>query len=110
MLQGLHRAVRVVVNAHHIFVIIVVAALAESLSNRKLVADTHIHQAIHRIFIQELHNGFFQNIEVGHCLIQRVSGIKNLPGDNIGKVWDPLSLLKVGGIPEQLHPAGLQFF
>ena len=36
--------------------------------------------------------------------------VKDLPGHNVGKVGDPVRLFKIRRIPEQLDPAGFQFF
>ena len=100
--------VGVVVDAHHIFIIVIVAALAEGLGDGELVADAHIHQAIHGIAVQEFHHGLFQNVKIGHGLIQGVTGVKDLPCYHIGKMGNPLCLLKISSITEQLYPLCLK--
>ena len=98
-----------VVDAYYIFVVIIVAAIAEGFGNGELVADAHIHQTVHGIIVQKFDDGFFQNVKIGHGLIQGIACVKDLPGDHIGKMGDPFGFLEIGGIPEQLYPAGLQF-
>ena len=93
-----------VVDSYHIFIVVIVAALAEGFGDGELVADTHVHQTVNAVAIQEFDHGLFQNIEIGHGLIQGVACVKDLPGDHVGEVGDPLRFLEIGSVTEKLHP------
>ena len=98
-----------VMNADHFLIVIIVAFFAEGFGDSKLVADTHIHQTVARVIIQKLDDSIFQNIEIGHGLIQCIACIKDLPGDHIGKMGNPFGFLEVCRIAEQLDTGLLQF-
>lgn len=97
-------------NAHHVFIIVIIAAFAEGLGHGELVPDAHIHQAVHRIPVQEFHYRFFQHIKIGHSLVQGITCVKYFPGDHIGKVRNSFRLFEIGSVTEKLYPFLLQLF
>ena len=103
LLQRLHRAVRVVVDAHHLFVVIIIAAFPERLGDVELVAYAYVQYRIHRVFVQEMQHAFFHDFEVGHGLVQGVPRVEDFPGDHIREVRYAVGPAEVRGVPEQLY-------